>query len=127
MTNTDTNTNSNSNFQPQDLSLRTAKFGMGIVKLAKKLPATDVNIVSRKQFVRSGTSVGANYCEADESLTQREKVHRLGICKKEAKETRFWLFILKEENPRLKDEADVLVKETEELIRIFSKMISNRS
>ena len=71
-----------------DLEERTAKFGEKIVKFANKIPKTPVTIPLIKQLVKAGTSVGANYCEADDAESKKDFQHKIGICKKEARESK---------------------------------------
>lgn len=68
-----------------DLEERTAKFGEKILKFVNKIPKTPVTIPLIKQLVRAGTSVGANYCEADDAESKNDFKHKIGICKKEAR------------------------------------------
>jgi len=69
-----------------DLEERTAKFGEHIIKFAKKIPVNKITERIIPQLVGAGTSVGANYCEADDSESPRDFVHKIGICKKESRE-----------------------------------------
>jgi four helix bundle protein len=73
-----------------DLEERTAKFGEDVIKFACALPGTPVNRPLVSQIVRSGTSVGANYMEADGAESKKDFQHKIGICKKESKETMHW-------------------------------------
>jgi four helix bundle protein len=74
-----------------DLEERTAKFGESIIDLAKSLYRNLVNDPLINQIVRSGTSVGANYAEADGASTKKDFRDKISICKKESKETKHWL------------------------------------
>ncbi|HEY2761227.1 MAG TPA: four helix bundle protein, partial [Pirellulales bacterium] len=74
-----------------DLEERTAKFGDAIIAFAKKLPPSAVNSPLISQLVRAATSVGANYCEANDAQSKKEFRHRIAICRKEAKESKHWL------------------------------------
>ena len=71
------------------------------------------------QLIGSGTSVGSNYCEADCAESRKDFEHKLGICKKEAKETKHWLRMIAKCVPELADDAKVLWKESNELQFIF--------
>lgn len=75
------------------------------------------------QLIRSGTSIGANYCEADCAETKKDFEHKLGICKKEAKETKFWLRIITKTDSSLRDSCRDLWREANELNLIFSSII----
>ncbi len=110
-----------------DLEERTLEFGKAIISLVNKLPKNIVNINLCSQIVRSGTSVGANYREANASLGNKDFLMKARICKKEAMETLYWLKLLKENNPNFIAELDKLIDENEQIIRIFSAIISKRS
>lgn len=106
-----------------DLEERTAKFGEKIIEFAKKVPKNVVTLPIISQLVRAGTSVGANYCEADGAESKKDFRHKIGICKKEAKETKHWLRMIAKAAPELADEARVLWKEAQELTLIFSSIV----
>lgn len=111
------------NAKVYDLEERTAIFGEEVVKFAKIIPQ---NVITRpiiEQLVKSGTSIGANYCEADCAETRKDFEHKLGICKKESKETKHWLRMIIVVAQELKDQAVRLTKETNELLLIFSAII----
>src|SRR3990172_1650027 len=88
-----------------DLEDRTARFGENIIKFAKKIPKSPITIPLISQLVKAGTSVGANYCEADCAESKKDFEHKLGICKKESKESKHWLRMISIAVPELKDEA----------------------
>jgi four helix bundle protein len=104
---------------PFDLEERTARFGETIIKFAKSLPRGPGNDRIIGQLVGAGTSVGANYCEADEAVSKKEFTHKIGTCRKEAKETKFFLRMAASAEPNLQDEARLLWKEANELHLIF--------
>jgi len=106
-----------------DLEERTGKFGENIVLFCKKIPKSTITNPLINQCVKSGTSVGANYCEADCAESRKDFEHKLGICKKEAKETKHWLRMIAVANPESKDEAKKLWKESNELQLIFISII----
>lgn len=105
-----------------NLSERTAQFGENVIRFAKSLPFNPVNNRIIEQFVGSGTSIGANYCEANDSVSPKDFRHRISICRKESKETRFWLRMLATAEPSRKDEARVLWCEATELNLIFGSI-----
>lgn len=111
------------NERKYDLEERTAKFGENIIIFAGKIPKNVVTLPIISQLVRSGTSIGANYCEADGAESKKDFKHKIGICKKEAKETKHWLRMIALASPESKDEARVLWKENHELVLIFSAII----
>ena len=113
--------NDNNNF---DLEERTAKFGEEIIKFSKKIPKSIITIPIINQLIRSGTSVGANYCEADGAESGKDFRHKIAICKKEAKETKHWLRMIAVSVSELKEEARALWKEAQELTLIFSSSIN---
>ena len=103
-----------------DLEERTAKFGEAIIEFAKKIPVNQVTQRIIPQFVAAGTSVGANYCEADDAESGRDFKHKIGICKKEARESKFWLRMTAKAVPELSEEARTLWQEAKELHLIFN-------
>jgi four helix bundle protein len=107
---------------PFDLEERTARFGEAIVRFAKKLPQNPANNRIIDQLVGCGTSVGGNYCEADEAVSKKEFINKIGTCKKEAKETKFFLRMAATAELGLKAEARELWHEAKELHLIFSKI-----
>jgi four helix bundle protein len=105
-----------------DLEERTARFGEAVIDFAKTIrqsPTTD-RIIS--QLIGAGTSVGANYIEADDSVSKREFLKCIGICKKEARETKHFLRMAVRAVPELKPEARKLWMEARELHLIFAKI-----
>lgn len=106
-----------------DLEERTAKFGENIISFCQKVPQNPITIPLIGQCVDSGTSVGANYCEADNAESRKDFEHKIGICKKEAKETKHWLRMIIVAVPQLKEEAKPLQQEANELNLIFSSII----
>jgi four helix bundle protein len=105
-----------------DLEERTASFGETIIRFAKKIPHSPVNNRLIDQLVGAGTSVGANYCEADDGVSKPDFKHRIGTCRKEARETKFFLRMLAVAEPALKLEAREIWREAHALHRIFSRI-----
>lgn len=105
-----------------DLEERTSKFGEAIIGFARKLPRDPVTTPLISQVVRSGTSIGANYCEADDAVSGKEFKHKIGTCKKEARETKFWLRQIAAAAPEHKTECRQLWQEAKELHLIFAKI-----
>ncbi|SRR6266571_4011099 len=108
-----------------DLEERTAIFAETIIALCKKAPKNEVTKPLINQLVRSGTSIGANYCEANGASSKRDFKNKVYICKKEAKETKYWLRILAKAATELKDDCRGLWQEAQELTLIFSKIALN--
>ena len=106
-----------------DLEERTEKFGEAIVRFAKEIPKNSITLPLISQLVRSGTSVGANYCEADDAETGKDFKHKIGICKKEARETKHWLKMIMVAHPGLREKAGVLLREAKELNLIFNAIV----
>jgi four helix bundle protein len=106
-----------------DLEERTLKFGKRIIGLAKSLPKSVVNKRLVDQVIRSGTSMGANYREANETETKKDFKFRIRICRKEGKETIYWLKLIIEANPGYKDKIEPLLQESTELVKIFAAIL----
>lgn len=106
-----------------DLEERTSKFGEEIIKFAKKISNNTVTLPIINQIVKCGTSIGANYCEADGAESKKDFRHKIGICKKESKETKYWLRMVVVAVPELKEEAKILWKEAQEFTLIFSAIL----
>ncbi|HPF98826.1 MAG TPA: four helix bundle protein [Kiritimatiellia bacterium] len=103
-----------------DLADRTAMFGESVIRLAKQIPVNAVTKPLVSQLVRAGTSVGANYCEADDADTKKDFVYKIGVCKREAKETKYWLQMVVRAAPEVKPDARRVWREARELHLIFA-------
>jgi len=112
-----------SNKKKYDLEERTAKFGEDIIEFSTKILKNVITIPLISQLIRAGTSVGSNYCEADCAESRKDFEHKLGICKKEAKESKHWLRMIAKAVPELKDEAKKLWRESNELQLIFISIV----
>jgi len=108
-----------------NLDERTAKFGEAIICLIKKVPKNIATIAILKQLIRSGTSVGANYMEANGASSKKDFKNKIHICKKEAMETKYWLRMLAEACSEAKDDCRELWQEAQELSMIFGKIASS--
>lgn len=106
-----------------DLEDRTLQFSKEVIRLCRKLPKETVNFKLVDQLVRSATSIGANYREANDALGKKDFVHRLRIARKEAKETIYWLELLEEANPKYNNKIIMLITEAVELRNILSAII----
>jgi four helix bundle protein len=115
----------NKNENKYDLEERTAVFGESIIELCKKAPKSVITIPILGQLIRSGTSMGANYCEANGASSKKDFKNKIFICKKEAKETKYWLRLLAKAEISLKEECRALWQEAQELTLIFSKIAIN--
>ena len=99
-------------------------FAMNVRRFVRKLPKDIANNEDAKQVVRSSGSVGANYIEANESLSKKDFGMRVKICRKEAKESRYWLQMFERVENDLAKERDSLIRESVELLKIFSSILS---
>ena len=105
-----------------DLEERTSVFGERLVRFSKKVPRDPTNNRLIDQLVGAGTSVGANYCEANEAVSVRDFKNTVSRCVKEAKETKFFLRMIATSEPQLAAEARGLYREAHELLLIFGSM-----
>lgn len=115
----------NDKCQNYDLEERTARLGEEMILFARSVRKDTINLPLISQLVRSGTSIGANYCEADGAGSRKDFRNKISICKKEAKETKHWLRMIVQANPSLKNEARRLWKECQQLTLIFSAIINS--
>jgi four helix bundle protein len=111
--------------KPFDLEERTAAFGLAILGFAKAVPLGPITTPLINQIVRSGTSVGANYCEADEAESKKDFRHKISICKKEVRETKHWIRMIVAAAPGMRPHAVPLWKEAKELQLIFAAIVRN--
>ena len=107
-----------------NLEERTAQFGEDIIVFCKKIKQDIITKPLISQIIRSGTSVGANYCEANSASSKKDFRNKIYICKKEAQETKHWLRLISVASPENKEEARKLWKETQELTMIFQKIVN---
>lgn len=105
-----------------DLEDRTYAFAKSCRAFFQTLTKTVGNIEDGRQLIRSSGSVGANYIEANESLSKKDFILRIKICRKEAKESRYWLRLL-EATDKTTIERDALVQEAQELMNIFGAIV----
>jgi len=110
-----------------DLEERTAKFAEDVIDLCRSIKITPLNTRIISQLIGSSGSIGANYCEASEAESKKDFRHKMGIAKKEIKETKHWLRLLAKTNSEKTEEIRKLWKETQELLLIFSKSIRTSS
>ena len=107
-----------------DLEERTLNFAKDVIKLCQNLPKNIINLKLIDQIIRSAGSVGANYREANDALGKKDFAHRLRISRKEAKETIYWLKLLKEANLKKANTINQLIDECTELRNILSAIIN---
>ncbi len=106
-----------------DLEERTAKLGENIIEFVKTLPRDAINNPLVSQIIRAGTSIGANYMEADAANSKKDFRYKIALCRKEAKETRHWLRMLSRANPDKIERTRILWREAQELVFIFSSIL----
>ena len=109
-----------SNGKVFDLAKRTTAFAKSAILFARSIKRDAVTTPLIRQFVRSSTSIGANYCEADDAVSRKEFHCKIAICKKEARETKYWIELLVTAEPRAKEKAKSLWIEAKELHLIFT-------
>ncbi len=107
-----------------NLEERTALFSELLVRALKKIRKDSINNPMISQLIRSGTSIGANYCEANNASSKRDFRNKIYICKKETSETKYWLRILSNANLEFKEDGRKIWKEAHELNMIFQKIVN---
>lgn len=108
----------------KQLERRTLKFAIEIIKMSASLPNSPEGRAIRNQITKSGTSVGANYREANRSRSKADFKNKIKICQSESSETVYWIEIIEEMNWIDDVKVKILVKEANELLAIFSSIIS---
>lgn len=116
------NSEISNNKNKYDLEERTAKFGEDVINFCRSIPKSELTRRIIDQLVGCGTAVGANYCEADNAESKKDFRHKIGICKKEARESMHFLRMSAVAVPELANDARVLWKEAKELNLIFNKI-----
>ena len=105
-----------------DLEERKAKFGEDVILFCKKVPRNPITIPLITQLVKAGTSVGANYCEADDAESKKDFRHKIGIVKKESRESKHFIRMIVVAVPKLKEDGKPLWQEAKELNLIFNSI-----
>lgn len=110
-----------------DLEERTARFAELVILLCKLIPHNPVTLPIISQLIRSATSIGANYSEANGASSKKDFKNKIFICKKEARETQYWLrnLAVAVDNEDIKKQCRTLWQEARELTLIFSKIALN--
>jgi four helix bundle protein len=106
-----------------DLEERTERFAVAVLSTCKKITNNIENRELISQVVRSASSVGANYIEANEALGKKDFAYKIRICRKEAKETRYWLRLIVAVNHDLEKSVKDLIQESTELMNIFGAIL----
>lgn len=110
-------------YRDYDLEERTARFGEALIDFCLGAATNPVTGPLINQRVRSGTSIGANYCEADDAESKKDFRHKIALCRKEARETKYWLRMMAKAAPARKSAARVLWLEAKELHLIFAATV----
>lgn len=111
------------NSKQYDLEERTLKFAKEVIEFSKTLPKTLANIEIIRQLIRSSGSVGANYIEANEALSKKDFMMRIKICRKESKESRYWLRLIEVNGKDAEKRQQLLINEATELMKIFGSIV----
>jgi four helix bundle protein len=111
----------NKEFSKQ-LELRTKKFAISIIELSASLPNTPESKVIKNQITKSGTSIGANYREANRSRSKADFSNKIKICESEASETSYWLEILIDLNWVDSKKIKIILAEANEILAIFTSI-----
>jgi four helix bundle protein len=107
-----------------DLEERTLKFARRVRAFVKLLPKTTANLEDGKQLIKASGSIGANYIEANEALSKKDFIVRIKICRKEAKESRYWLRLIETfDETDLENERKILENEASEVMNIFGSIL----
>ena len=113
------------NTKRYDLEDRTREFAKRIRVFVARLKSTSANMEDGRQLIRSSGSVGANYIEANEALSKKDFVMRAKICRKKAKESRYWLRLVDPGGDKeVEQERKALEKEADELTHIFGSIVT---
>ncbi len=105
-----------------DLEKRTKRFALKIIAFVATLPGTKACAIIEYQLVKAGTSVGANYREANRAESRADFIHKIGIVEKECSESRYWLELCDEAHFGRLDQRSWLLQESVELLRIFTSI-----
>ncbi|APV45480.1 four helix bundle protein [Dehalogenimonas formicexedens] len=106
-----------------DLEQRTEAFAAAVIEASRRLPKDPAINELVRQVVRAAGSIGANYIEANESLSKKDLAVRIKICRKEAKECRYWLSLIKPTGENLETQFSALIQESTELMNIFGAIL----
>jgi four helix bundle protein len=103
-----------------DLEERTARFGEDIIRFALTVRLNPVTSPLVSQLVRAGTTIGSNYCEADDAGSKKEFRYRISVCRRESRESKYWLRMMAVASPENREDARALWREAKELNLIFA-------
>lgn len=111
------------NNKPYDLEERTFKYAKDIFSFINNCPKTIINSEVERQLIRSSGSVGANYIEAREALSKKDFALRVKICRKEVKESIYWLKLIELKDKVTENKRQLLITESTELLKIFANIV----
>ncbi|MEK7096102.1 MAG: four helix bundle protein [Patescibacteria group bacterium] len=111
--------------QKYDLEERTASFAEDVIKICRTIKYNSISNPIVSQLIRSATSIGANYMEANGASSKKDFRNKIYICKKESQETQHWLRMLSTAQPELRDELRTFWQEAHEFVLIFQKITSS--
>lgn len=106
-----------------DLIDRTREYGIRSIQFSRSVPASVITNPLIHQFIRSATSVGANYCEADQAQTKKDFIHKICLCKKESRESMYWIEMIMAASPLTEQDGKILWQESKELTLIFNTIV----
>jgi len=110
----------------KDLEARTKRFALNVIRFSSSLPRTrEGDVLLARQLLRSATSIGANYREANRGVSRADFANKIGTVQKEAAETQYWLELLLDSGLAGSDNAQELLKESSELLAIFASIGRN--
>lgn len=110
-----------------DLEERTEKFACEVIDFSKKIYRNPITLPLISQLVRSATSVGANYREANGACSRKDFKNKVFLCKKEIKETEYWINMINKADEKTVEGSELIKKEAKELVLIFSKIVATAS
>ena len=111
------------NSKKYDLEERTLKFALDVIQFIKIIPRNIANNEIAKQVIRCSGSIGANYIEANEALSKKDFIMRIKICRKESKESTYWLKLIESKNNEQDKNRDSLIDEATQLTKIFNAIL----
>ena len=109
--------------EKSEIAKRAYNFALSVIKITSKLPRNPANLILIRQVIRSATSIGANIEEALGGHTKNDFAYGMNVAKKEARESRYWLRMLRDTNSLMQIEFAKLLQECEELINILTKIV----
>ena len=106
-----------------DVRDRSYKFALEIIKLTQKLSKNTASNALARQLIRSGTSIGANVEEAQAGFTKKDFTYKMSLARKEARESKFWLSLIRDAELSCDSQVNELIQEAEELTKILTSIV----